>query len=239
MHPRDFGGFGTLDRDVLKRWAEHDFVLVIENARDFRALIATQTIYPGLIVLPCVGRARSEALLRAAIAFLSKRRRPDARHAQPRARDDHQADLCNSTRCPTENRDRCIRLPDFPSLSHTNVQQDVADETVVLLEGLVLPGARRRAGGGSGKPARGNRPLFRTASLTPPAVDERIQTAAAGEGFVAVAYGVVAGLARCRDSVPERSMKAPSMESGSISGVSPASSPGLPSRRRRASSCRA
>ena len=32
---------------------------------------------------------------------------------------------------------------------------------------------------------------------------------------------IPAGLARCRDSVPERSMNASSMESGSTSGVSP------------------
>ena len=58
MHPRYFGGLGTPDRDVLKRCTEHDLVLVTENASDFRALIATRSIHPGLIVLPCVGRAR-------------------------------------------------------------------------------------------------------------------------------------------------------------------------------------
>ena len=76
MHPRDFGGLGAPDREVLKRCTEHDLVLVTENARDFRALIATQTIHPGLIVLPCVGRTRSEGLLRAAIDFLSERGDP-------------------------------------------------------------------------------------------------------------------------------------------------------------------
>ena len=35
MHPRDFGGFGTLDRDVPKRCTEHDFVLVIETLATF------------------------------------------------------------------------------------------------------------------------------------------------------------------------------------------------------------
>ena len=73
MHPRDHGGLGTPDRDVLKRCFDHDLVLVTENARDIRALIATQAIHPGLIVLPCVGRARSEKLLRAVIDFLSER----------------------------------------------------------------------------------------------------------------------------------------------------------------------
>lgn len=76
MHPRDFGGLGAPDREVLARCVEHDLVLVTENARDFRALAATQDIHPGLIILPCVGRARSEALLRAAIAYLSQRGDP-------------------------------------------------------------------------------------------------------------------------------------------------------------------
>ena len=76
MHPRDFGGLGSPDREVLNRCAEHNLVLVTQNARDFRALIATQTIHPGLIVLPCVGRARSEALLRAVIDFLAERGDP-------------------------------------------------------------------------------------------------------------------------------------------------------------------
>ena len=76
IHPRDFGGLGAPDREVLARCVGQDLVLVTENARDFRALIATQDVHPGLIVLPCVGRARSEALLRAAIGFLSERGDP-------------------------------------------------------------------------------------------------------------------------------------------------------------------
>ncbi|MCY3703293.1 MAG: DUF5615 family PIN-like protein [Rhodospirillales bacterium] len=76
MHPRDFGGLGAPDHEVLARCTEHDLVLVTENAHDFRALIVTQSIQPGLIVLPCVGRARSEALPRAAIDFLSERGDP-------------------------------------------------------------------------------------------------------------------------------------------------------------------
>lgn len=42
-----------------------------QNARDFRALVGTQDIHPGLIILPALGRDRSEELLRAAIEFLS------------------------------------------------------------------------------------------------------------------------------------------------------------------------
>lgn len=71
VYPRDFGGLGAADREVLARCVALDCVLATENARDFRALVATQEVHPGLIVLPCVGRMRSEALLRAAIAYLS------------------------------------------------------------------------------------------------------------------------------------------------------------------------
>ena len=55
---------------VLARCIEEDLVVVTQNARDFRALVGTQDIHPGLIVLPALGRARSEELLRAAVAFL-------------------------------------------------------------------------------------------------------------------------------------------------------------------------
>ena len=76
VYPRDFGGLGAADHEVLARCVALDCVLVTENARDFRALVATQEVHPGLIVLPCVGRKRSEALLRAAIAYLSGRGDP-------------------------------------------------------------------------------------------------------------------------------------------------------------------
>ena len=76
IHPRDFGGLGAPDHEVLARCVDLDHVLVTENARDFRALIAARDVHPGLIVLPCVGRARSEALLRAAIDFLTERGDP-------------------------------------------------------------------------------------------------------------------------------------------------------------------
>ena len=76
MHPRDFGGLGAPDHEVLARCVELDHVLVTENAGDFRALAAAREVHPGLILLPCVGRARSEALLRTAINFLSKHGNP-------------------------------------------------------------------------------------------------------------------------------------------------------------------
>lgn len=72
LHPRDFGGLGAADHEVLARCIEQDLVLVTQNARDFRALVAVQDIHPGLIILPCVGRVRSEIMLRAVIDFLSE-----------------------------------------------------------------------------------------------------------------------------------------------------------------------
>ena len=75
-HPRDVGGLGAPDREVLARCVGLDLVLVTANARDFRALVAAEDIHPGLIVLPSVGRARSETLLRDAIDFLSARGDP-------------------------------------------------------------------------------------------------------------------------------------------------------------------
>ncbi|MCZ0951655.1 MAG: DUF5615 family PIN-like protein [Rhodospirillaceae bacterium] len=71
LHPRDFGGLGAPDHDVLSRCVDRDLVLVTQNARDFRTLVAVQDIHPGLVILPCVGRARSETLLRAVIDYLS------------------------------------------------------------------------------------------------------------------------------------------------------------------------
>ena len=65
-HPLDFGGRGAPDYRVLQRCIALGFVIVTENALDFRALVGAEEIHPGPIVLPCVGRERSFALLRAA-----------------------------------------------------------------------------------------------------------------------------------------------------------------------------
>ena len=59
LHPRDFGGLGASDSHVLVRCIEQDLILVTANARDFRALVSTQEVHPGLIILPSVGRERS------------------------------------------------------------------------------------------------------------------------------------------------------------------------------------
>ena len=72
MHPRDFGGLGQPDHAVLQRCLDEDLVLVTANARDFRALVASEDVHPGLIILPCLDRQESETLLRAAIRYLSE-----------------------------------------------------------------------------------------------------------------------------------------------------------------------
>ena len=71
-HPRDFGGLGQPDHTVLRRCIDEGLVLVTANARDFRALVASESVHPGLIVLPCVSRRESEALLHTAIRHLSE-----------------------------------------------------------------------------------------------------------------------------------------------------------------------
>ena len=72
-HPLDFGGRGDPDYRVLQRCIARELVIVTQNARDFRALVRTTDIHPGLIILPCVGRERSFVLLRAAFAYLEAR----------------------------------------------------------------------------------------------------------------------------------------------------------------------
>lgn len=70
QHPRDFGGLGDPDRAVLRRCIDSNLVIVTQNARDFRALVATEEIHPGLIILPLAGKARSKQLVEQAIAYL-------------------------------------------------------------------------------------------------------------------------------------------------------------------------
>lgn len=70
--PLHYGRRGEADHVVLRRCIEEDLVIVTENARDFRALVGAEEIHPGLIILPCAGRAASAALLAGAIAFLQE-----------------------------------------------------------------------------------------------------------------------------------------------------------------------
>jgi len=48
---------------------------VTENAEDFRNLVATQEVHPGLIILPCLGREMIWQLLIEAIEQLGRRGR--------------------------------------------------------------------------------------------------------------------------------------------------------------------
>lgn len=63
IHPRDHGGMGQRDDEVLARCVRDDLILVTENARDFRRLVAREDIHPGLVVLPCVDRRSCLELL--------------------------------------------------------------------------------------------------------------------------------------------------------------------------------
>ena len=55
---------------MLGRCIDNNLVIVTQNARDFRALVATEEIHPGLIILPFAGKERSKELVEQAIAFL-------------------------------------------------------------------------------------------------------------------------------------------------------------------------
>ena len=61
---------------MLRRCIDEDFVLVTQDARDFRNLVAREEIHPGLIILPNLDRQQSEALLSEAINYLDGRGDP-------------------------------------------------------------------------------------------------------------------------------------------------------------------
>ena len=69
---RDVGGLGEPDYLVLRRCIEQDFVLVTQDAQDFRNLVSRQEVHPGLIILPNLDEPRTETLLRQAIDYLGR-----------------------------------------------------------------------------------------------------------------------------------------------------------------------
>ena len=71
LHPRNDGGLGAPDHVVLSRCADENLVLVTQNARDFRKLLGRQEIHAGLVILPNLARDQTEALLRAAVDYLT------------------------------------------------------------------------------------------------------------------------------------------------------------------------
>jgi predicted nuclease of predicted toxin-antitoxin system len=68
LHVAHVGRAGWKDWNVLRYAAEGDFILVTNNASDFRRLYATEPIHAGLvIIIPNVGRAEQRRLFRGAL----------------------------------------------------------------------------------------------------------------------------------------------------------------------------
>jgi predicted nuclease of predicted toxin-antitoxin system len=76
IHPLNVGRRGEPDHIVLRHCLREDRVIVTENARDFRALVATVELHPGLIILPAIDREGTWRLLIKVIDFLTKRGDP-------------------------------------------------------------------------------------------------------------------------------------------------------------------
>ena len=77
QHVGHVGKAGWKDWNVLRHAAEGDFVLVTNNASDFRRLYETQALHAGLvIIIPSVNRAVQQQLFRGALDEL-------ARHGEP------------------------------------------------------------------------------------------------------------------------------------------------------------
>jgi len=76
IHPLDVGRRGEPDHIVLRRCLSEDRVIVTENARDFRALLATVDLHPGLIILRAIDRDGTWRLLIKVIDFLIARGDP-------------------------------------------------------------------------------------------------------------------------------------------------------------------
>jgi len=71
IHPLDLGRRGERDDEVVERCLREDRVIVTENARDFRALLRTVELHPGLIILPAIDCEGTWRLLRKVIDFLA------------------------------------------------------------------------------------------------------------------------------------------------------------------------
>lgn len=70
VHPLHVGRRGQHDHQVLQRCIDEDRVIVTENARDFRRLVGSAEIHPGLIILPALDREGTWLLLQTAIEYL-------------------------------------------------------------------------------------------------------------------------------------------------------------------------
>ena len=69
---RDRGVLGISDRQLRERAQAEEFVLVTDNASDFRPLLARDAVHPGLIVLPGeYGRASQQRFAHQVIAHVA------------------------------------------------------------------------------------------------------------------------------------------------------------------------
>ena len=73
QHVARIGKAGWKDWNILRYASEGDFVLVTNNASDFRRLYATQPLHAGLvIIIPSVGRLDQQRLFSGALHELTK-----------------------------------------------------------------------------------------------------------------------------------------------------------------------
>ena len=73
QHVAHVGKAGRKDWNVLRYAAEGDFVLVTNNASDFRRPYATQQLHAGLvIIIPSVNRVEQQRLSRGALDELAQ-----------------------------------------------------------------------------------------------------------------------------------------------------------------------
>ena len=72
QHVAHIGRAGWKDWNVLRYAADADFILVTNNASDFRTLYKSEAVHPGLvIIIPNVRRAQQTILFQAALAELA------------------------------------------------------------------------------------------------------------------------------------------------------------------------
>jgi predicted nuclease of predicted toxin-antitoxin system len=73
QHVARVGKAGWKDWNVARYAAEGDFVVVTNNASDFRRLYATQLLHAGLvIIIPSVNRRQQQQLFRGALDELAR-----------------------------------------------------------------------------------------------------------------------------------------------------------------------
>jgi predicted nuclease of predicted toxin-antitoxin system len=73
QHVAHIGKAGWKDWNVVRYASDGDFVLVTNNASDFRRLYATQPLHARLvIIIPSVGRAEQQRLFRGALDELAR-----------------------------------------------------------------------------------------------------------------------------------------------------------------------